>query len=114
MDDFFAHVDYLVEHAGIDHVGIGSDLGEGESREYYEAMFARGGGIYPEVTKVLGDWYNFDGRMVEGLESAVVFPKVTEGLLARGYKEEEIRKILGGNFLRVMTQVFDSGSVNTA
>jgi membrane dipeptidase len=107
MEDFFAHVDYLVEHAGIDHVGIGSDLGEGESREYYESMFLRGGGLYPEVTSALGEWYTFDGRMVEGMESAVCFPTVTEGLLARGYGEEDVRKILGGNFQRVMAQAFD-------
>jgi microsomal dipeptidase-like Zn-dependent dipeptidase len=32
------------------------------------------------------------------------FPKLTRGLLERGYKEEDIRKILGGNFLRVLRQ----------
>lgn len=107
MKEFFAHVDYLVEHAGIDHVGIGSDIGEGESRAQYEAMFTRGGGTYPEVTAVLGDWYDFDHRMIEGMESSIVFPQVTEGLLARGYKDEDVRKILGGNWLRVYSQVFD-------
>lgn len=107
LDDFFAHVDYLVEHVGIDHVAIGSDLGEGESREYYESMFLRGGGIYPEVTQSLGEWYTFDGRMVEGLDSSIYFPVVTEGLLSRGYREEDIRKILGGNWVRIMTQAFD-------
>ena len=35
--DFFANIDYLVQKAGIDHVGIGSDNGEGETREEYEA-----------------------------------------------------------------------------
>ena len=105
--EFFAQVDYLVEHAGIDHVGIGSDIGEGESRVHYEAMFTRGGGTYPEVTAALGDWYDFDHRMIEGLESSVVFPQVTEGLLARGYKDEDIRKILGGNWLRVYGKVLD-------
>ncbi|MCB0225867.1 MAG: dipeptidase [Anaerolineae bacterium] len=114
MDEFFAHIDYLVERAGIDHVGIGSDLGEGESREYYEAMFAHGGGIYPEVTQALGDWYDFDHRMVEGLETAVVFPTLTEKLLSRGYTEEDIRKIMGGNFFRVMAEVFDQGATSTS
>lgn len=33
------------------------------------------------------------------------FPKITRGLLARGYREPEIRKILGENFLRVLSQV---------
>jgi len=32
-------------------------------------------------------------------------PKITEALLARGYLEEEIIKIMGGNFLRVFGQV---------
>jgi membrane dipeptidase len=105
LDDLLDHVDYLVGRMGVDHVGIGSDLGEGESREYYESMFLRGGGLYPEITEDLGEWYGFDTRMVEGLESAVAFPRVTEGLLGRGYAEEDIRKILGENTLRVLRQV---------
>ncbi|MCL4561073.1 MAG: dipeptidase [Chloroflexi bacterium] len=105
INDFLNHVDYLVEHAGIEHVAIGSDLGEGESREGYEAMFIRGGGLYPEVTRELGDWYTFENRMVKGLESATCFPLVTNGLLERGYSEADIQKILGRNFYRVFTQV---------
>lgn len=112
MNDFFDHIDHLVGQAGIDHVGIGSDLGEGESRAYYEAMFTRGGGLYPEVTSALGEWYDFDHRMVEGMETSVMFPQVTEGLAARGYSEEDIRKIMGGNFMRLFKQVFDSGAAN--
>ena len=105
--EFFANIDYLVEHAGIDHVGIGSDNGEGETRAEYELMFKHGGGTYPEITQVLGSWYNFDNRMVEGMESVTVFPSITEELLKRGYKDEDIRKILGGNWLRVYGQVWD-------
>jgi membrane dipeptidase len=39
-----------------------------------------------------------------------VFPQVTEGLLARGYKDEDVRKILGGNWMRVYSQVLDRAS----
>jgi membrane dipeptidase len=106
LEDFCDHVERLVETAGIDHVGLGSDLGEGESREYYEGMFAKGGGLYPEVTHMLGDWYDFDRRMIEGLDSAITFPKVTEGLVARGFTDEQVRKLLGENLLRVMRQVW--------
>ena len=46
---------------------------------------------------------DFDGAfMPEGLEDASKFPRITEGLLQRGYSEADIRKILGGNTLRVM------------
>jgi hypothetical protein len=40
----------------------------------------------------------------EGVNDVSDFPKLTRGLLERGYKEEDIRKILGGNSLRVLRQ----------
>ena len=105
--DFFANIDYLVQKAGIDHVGIGSDNGEGETREEYEAMFKHGAGTYPEITAVLGSWYGWEGRMVEGMEQVTVFPEITEELLKRGYKDDDVRKVLGGNWLRIYGQSWD-------
>lgn len=48
---------------------------------------------------------DFDGinSSPEGLDDCSDFPKITEGLLQRGYSEADIRKILGENVLRVMT-----------
>ena len=46
---------------------------------------------------------DFDGAdMPEGMESAAGLPKITEALMRRGYSDDDIRKILGGNTLRVM------------
>ena len=74
VEDVVKHIDYLVEKAGIDCVGLGSD---------------------------------FDGTdgLPLGLEGVDKIPNITEGLLDRGYKEREIEKILGGNFLRVFEEV---------
>jgi membrane dipeptidase len=48
---------------------------------------------------------DFDGAdMPDGLEDCSKLPKLTEALLRKGYKEDDIRKILGGNILRVMEQ----------
>src|SRR5271163_2555379 len=48
---------------------------------------------------------DFDGAtMPEGMEDASKLPKITEALLRKGYSAEDIRKILGGNTLRVMEQ----------
>jgi len=48
---------------------------------------------------------DFDGAdMPDGLEDCSKLPKITEALLRKGYSEENIRKILGGNILRVMEQ----------
>ena len=49
---------------------------------------------------------DFDGAdMPDGLEDCSKLPKITEALLRKGYSENDIRKILGGNTLRVMEQV---------
>ena len=71
MDDVLDHFDHVVKLVGIDHVGIGSD---------------------------------FDGvgdSLPVGLKDASGYPNLVEGLLRRGYTEEDIRKILGENLLRV-------------
>src|SRR5436190_9704829 len=49
---------------------------------------------------------DFDGaNMPYGMEDATKLPKITEALLQKGYSEGDVRKILGENTLRVMTQV---------
>lgn len=50
---------------------------------------------------------DFDGitSSPQGLDSVADLPRITEALFQRGYKREQIDKILGGNFLRVMREV---------
>jgi len=44
-----------------------------------------------------------------GLESAAGLPNLTAALLGRGYSNGDVEKILGGNFLRVLEEVGDTG-----
>jgi membrane dipeptidase len=39
------------------------------------------------------------------LEDVSTYPVITQGLLDRGYTEADIRKVLGGNVMRVFEQV---------
>jgi len=49
---------------------------------------------------------DFDGaNMPYGMEDATKLPKIAEALLGKGYSEGDVRKILGENTLRVMTEV---------
>lgn len=49
---------------------------------------------------------DFDGAtMPRGMEDCSMLPKITEALLARGYKRSDLEKILGGNLLWVMEEV---------
>ena len=75
IDDVLAHIDHAVAVGGIDHVGIGSDF-EG-----------------------VGD------TMPEGLKDAANFPRLIEGMLARGYEEDAIAKVMGRNLMRVWRDV---------
>jgi len=51
---------------------------------------------------------DFDGaNMPYGMEDATKLPHITEALLKKGYSESDVKKILGENTLRVMTDVED-------
>ena len=63
----------------------------------------------------MGIGSDYDGvpALPKQLEDVSTYPIITQGLLDRGYSEESIRKILGGNMLRVLEaveQVAKSGS----
>lgn len=49
---------------------------------------------------------DFDGvsSLPLGLDDVSDYPRITEGLKKRGYSDEDVRKILGGNFLRVFRE----------
>jgi membrane dipeptidase len=48
---------------------------------------------------------DFDGAtMPTGMEDCSKLPRITEALMRKGYGEDDLRKILGGNLLRVMEQ----------
>ena len=69
------HIDHIAKVAGVDHVGLGSDF----------------------------DGVN--GQLPEGIDSPADIPKITAALIERGYSAEDCRKILGGNLLRVFSEV---------
>ncbi|NNU15144.1 membrane dipeptidase [Parvularcula sp. ZS-1/3] len=75
LSDVLDHIDRAVELAGIDHVGLGSD---------YDGV---------------GD------SLPTGLKDASTMPNLVQGLMERGYSEEDIVKILSGNALRVWEEV---------
>lgn len=110
LDDFVRHVDHLVDVCGIDHVGIGTDKGGPGP--------ATGTMIkYPEtVPYALEGRYNWSGFRyeehrikaeynMEGFESFGDWPNVTVALAQAGYTEDELRKLLGLNYLRVFRDV---------
>lgn len=81
MDDLVRHIGHVVQVAGVDHVGLGPDFLELE-------LAGRQPGFY-----------------AAGIEDVTKLPAVTQALVRWGYSDEEIRKIMGENVLRVYRQV---------
>jgi membrane dipeptidase len=55
---------------------------------------------------------DFDGvsALPVGMEDVTRLPRIAQGLLDRGYSEQDVTKMLGGNMLRVMERVLDGSS----
>ena len=104
MEEFLEIVDYVVKLVGIDHIGYGTDyiLDEGDN------MSEKTAGLYPQVAKLYNDTHGLDNstRFVKGFKGSPEIVNVADELLKHGYKEGEIEKFLGGNWLRVMKEVW--------
>lgn len=79
--DLAAHAGHVADLVGVDHVGLGFDFCDG----------------FQNFLTMEDDIKTYD--VVSGHEGALEF---TVALLERGFGDEDIRKILGGNFLRVV------------
>jgi len=91
---FVEHVKHVVDLAGINSVAIGLDYDETFTPEK-RAEGARKHG------PLLGTW-PWPERRCKTLDNASGMPNITVGLLAAGFSDEDVLKILGGNWLRVM------------
>jgi len=69
------HIDHAVQVAGVDHVGLGSDFD------------------------------GISGMAPRGMEDCSKLPDLVRELARRGYSEDDLVKIMGGNVLRLMRQV---------
>ena len=69
-------------------------------------MGSRDGGTVRSYCCCFGLGSDFDGAVMPlGMEDVSKLPKITDALLRKGYSDQDIQKILGGNILRVMEAV---------
>jgi membrane dipeptidase len=109
VDDFIDHVEYVANLVGnTDHIGVGTDMSLGTYPDHAHDPWGE-----PEYLDVAGEY----GRLVtSGVRSPMRaldgwwnYPQVlncADRLLARGYSDDDVRKILGENYLRVFEQVW--------
>jgi membrane dipeptidase len=103
MDDYLDQIDHVVElTGGTDHVGIGLDVNEGMTPESFAE---RRQGFLKQYPEIGGD-FPFEHYYVRELFSMASMPLITEGLLKRGYSDEDVEKVLGENFLRLFQETW--------
>lgn len=89
------HIDHVVNLVGVDYVGIGADYTDHAS-DLLGAGLSSFPDLYPQQK-----WHAYP----KGLGTYAETGNLTVELLRRGYKEEDVQKILGENLLRVLSQV---------
>ena len=105
LEHVLDHVDYVSKLAGVEHVGIGSDM------DVVGNPNAMNGGGFDPRTQPNFSRYQYhedpDGAItIRGLNHSKRVFDLTEGLIRRGYTDPQIVQILGGNAIRVLGTIW--------
>jgi membrane dipeptidase len=96
IENYLDHFDYVRDLVGIDHIAVGLNIvvhKSAKAQNFYE-----------------NSDIEYSDLWLPGLEDVDEVPNITRGLLKRGYSDEEIRKIMGGNVMRLLEQVIDKST----
>ena len=99
VDDYVEAIDYTINIAGEDCVGIGTDFTQGWDRPFFDW-----------ITHDKGDGRKLVefGEIInpEGMRKIGDFPNLTEAMQRAGWSEPRTRKVMGENWLRLLGEVW--------
>lgn len=95
IEDMLKHMDYMIKLVGIEHLALGMDF------------------VKYDGPRTLKDRHHplHKDPLIKGFEEIEDLPNMIDGLQRHGYKDEEIKMILGGNYLRVLKTILPEQSV---
>ena len=101
---FADHIDYVAQLVGVEHVGIGSDQGlnseDAAPLSYRKYRIDNAPAGYKIHTN---DQYQIS---IEGINHPQRIYDFAEMLIQRGYNDDHITMVLGGNFKRALSEIF--------
>jgi membrane dipeptidase len=100
IEHLLDHFDHVKTLAGIEHLGVGSDI----DLDGYDDMPP---GENQQLRASYKGSYGFREKIdIDGVDHPKRMFDLTEGLIRRKYTDREIELVLGGNFKRVLTQIW--------
>lgn len=99
IDDYIEAIDYVIDIAGEDCVGIGTDFTQGHDKAFFD-MLTHDKGYARNLTHF--------GKIVNplGIRTIGEFPNLTATMLKHGWTESKIRKVMGENWVSVLKKVW--------
>jgi membrane dipeptidase len=109
VDEYIDHIDYIAQKLGsTENIGISTDMSIGTYPDHERDPW--GMPDYPVTSGLYDKHITADirspRRSLDGFSDYAEVVRLIEHLSARGYKNEDVSKFLGGNFLRVFDQVW--------
>jgi len=105
---FLRHLRHIVNLVGIDHVCFGTDMAalssETAADRILEMSFTRYGGATADYVRAFGN--TLAKRYPDELNNPRLMHRKTDALLADGYSEREVEKIMGLNLRRVLGEIW--------
>ena len=103
VEDYIASIEHMIDLVGEEHVGIGTDFSQAHARPGpFQEWASRDKGY----ARVLTPFGTAKILKPEGIRTIKEMPNVTETMLRAGWTEERILKVLGGNWMRVLDEVW--------
>jgi membrane dipeptidase len=100
IENALDHFDHVTKLVGAEHLGVGSDI----DLNGYDDMPP---GLNRQLRAAYKGNYGFREKIdIEGIDHPRRMFDLTEGLMRRKYSEKDIEGILGGNFKRVLSQIW--------
>ena len=114
IDSYMEHMEYLIELIGIGHIGVGPDTIYGDHVKLHDIWFNQKGREITRMRARSRERMKQEGAVqperidyVKGMENpSEAMINVTRWLVKKGYSDNEIEKIIGGNALKFLKTVW--------
>jgi membrane dipeptidase len=104
LDRYLDHIEHVTNLVGIDHVGLAMDFTQFQPDGFLRPAKWGGSQVPADDPFLLARGWPI--RYATDIDDPTKFPNVTRGLLERGYRDEDVQKVLGGNFVRLFREIW--------